>query len=239
MTKEGVLVQSSPARCSTSRSGLRRSSGSTRHSPSAARSGPARRARQRDGPGHEPGRGPGSPDPGRAGFTVDSELVGVALPGTDTTPGADGPGGQPAARPARRRAAVLDDARRRDRPPGGRGGAERSEMQFRVAMENAPIGMALVDVEWRIVEANAAFAELLGTSVGALRGYRMEDLSTPKAGPPSASRSTVCWAADSTGSPSRSGTSGPTVTRCGPALDAALGARRRPARRTTSSSRCG
>ena len=46
----------------------------------------------------------------------------------------------------------------------------RSEMQFRVAMENAPIGMALVDVDWRIVEANAAFAELLGTSVGALRG---------------------------------------------------------------------
>jgi len=59
----------------------------------------------------------------------------------------------------------------------------RSEMQFRVAMENAPIGMALVDVEWRIVEANAAFAELLGTSVGALRGYRMEDLSTPEGRP--------------------------------------------------------
>ena len=56
-------------------------------------------------------------------------------------------------------------------------------MQFRVAMENAPIGMALVDLEWRIVEANAAFAELLGTSVGALRGYRMEDLSTPEGRP--------------------------------------------------------
>src|SRR4051794_38702120 len=59
----------------------------------------------------------------------------------------------------------------------------RSEMQFRVAMENAPIGMALVDLDWHIVEANAAFAELLGTSVGALRGYRMEDLSTPDSRP--------------------------------------------------------
>ena len=59
----------------------------------------------------------------------------------------------------------------------------RSETQFRVAMENAPIGMALVDLEWRIVEANAAFAELLGTSVGALRGYPMADLSTPESRP--------------------------------------------------------
>ncbi|KQY20595.1 diguanylate cyclase [Cellulomonas sp. Root485] len=117
----------------------------------------------------------------RAGWTVDSELVGVALPGTDTTqarmvqvasqlvPAGDGDA-----------AAVLttlvDVTGRREVEAA----LTRSEMQFRVAMENAPIGMALVDLEWRIVEANAAFAELLGTSVGALRGYRMEDLSTPE-----------------------------------------------------------
>ncbi|AEE45692.1 putative bifunctional diguanylate cyclase/phosphodiesterase [Cellulomonas fimi] len=56
----------------------------------------------------------------------------------------------------------------------------RSETQFRVAMENAPIGMALVDLDWRIVEANAAFAELLGTRVDALRGYPMADLAEPE-----------------------------------------------------------
>ena len=120
----------------------------------------------------------------RAGWTVDSELVGVALPGTDTTqarmvqvasqlvPAGDGDA-----------AAVLttlvDVTGRREVEAA----LTRSEMQFRVAMENAPIGMALVDLEWRIVEANAAFAELLGTSVGALRGYRMEDLSTPEGRP--------------------------------------------------------
>lgn len=116
--------------------------------------------------------------PGRG---TDAELVGVALPGTLGTPprmvqvssqlvpGADGES-----------AAVLttlvDVTGRREVEAA----LTRSEMQFRVAMENAPIGMALVDLDWRIVEANAAFAELLGTSVGALRGYLMEDLSTPE-----------------------------------------------------------
>jgi len=57
---------------------------------------------------------------------------------------------------------------------------ERSEMQFRVAMENAPIGMALVDLDWRIVEVNVAFAELLGTTVEALKGYDLGALSQPE-----------------------------------------------------------
>ncbi len=56
----------------------------------------------------------------------------------------------------------------------------RSETQFRVAMENAPIGMALVDLEWRITEANVALAELLGTHAAALRGYRVDELSAPE-----------------------------------------------------------
>ncbi|WP_136520376.1 GGDEF and EAL domain-containing protein [Cellulomonas telluris] len=56
----------------------------------------------------------------------------------------------------------------------------RSETQFRVAMENAPIGMALVDLDWRIAEANVALAELLGTHVAALRGYRVDELTAPE-----------------------------------------------------------
>lgn len=56
----------------------------------------------------------------------------------------------------------------------------RSEKQFRVAMENAPIGMALVSLDWTIIEANSALAELLGTHVGALIGYPMSDLSAPE-----------------------------------------------------------
>ena len=59
----------------------------------------------------------------------------------------------------------------------------RSEMQFRVAMENAPIGMALVTSSggsWRPTRRSPSCS---GTSVGALRGYRMEDLSTPEGRP--------------------------------------------------------
>ncbi|MCC2321998.1 putative bifunctional diguanylate cyclase/phosphodiesterase [Cellulomonas xiejunii] len=56
----------------------------------------------------------------------------------------------------------------------------RSETQFKVAMENAPIGMALVDLDWRITEANVALAELLGTHASALRGYRVDELSAPE-----------------------------------------------------------
>lgn len=56
----------------------------------------------------------------------------------------------------------------------------RSETQFRVAMENAPIGMALVDLDWCIAEANRALAELLGTHASALRGYRIDELTAPE-----------------------------------------------------------
>ncbi|NLF06290.1 MAG: diguanylate cyclase, partial [Actinomycetales bacterium] len=57
---------------------------------------------------------------------------------------------------------------------------ERSELQFRVAMENAPIGMALVDLSWHIIEVNSAFAELLGTTREALVGYGFADVSHPE-----------------------------------------------------------
>jgi len=120
---------------------------------------------------------------GRAGYTVDSQLVGVLLPGA--------PGGGSQARMVQV-ASQLVAAADGDAPAvlttlvdvtGSRqveAALSRSEMQFRVAMENAPIGMALVDLDWHVVEANAALAELLGTTVEALRGYPMEALGTPE-----------------------------------------------------------
>lgn len=55
----------------------------------------------------------------------------------------------------------------------------RSDAQFRKAMENAPIGMALVDLEWRLMEVNRAFAELMGSTVSVLRGTPFSSLSHP------------------------------------------------------------
>ncbi len=120
----------------------------------------------------------------RGGGDEGHVLVGIALPGTDGSqarmvqvssqlvPAGDGDADAMLT-------TLVDVTGRREVEAA----LTRSEMQFRVAMENAPIGMALVDLDWEIVEANAAFAELLGTSVGALRGYRMEDLSTPDSRP--------------------------------------------------------
>ncbi|WP_084626669.1 putative bifunctional diguanylate cyclase/phosphodiesterase [Demequina aurantiaca] len=56
----------------------------------------------------------------------------------------------------------------------------RSDVQFRKAMENAPTGMALVDLEWRLMEANRAFAEMMGSTVAALRGTPFSALSHPQ-----------------------------------------------------------
>lgn len=55
----------------------------------------------------------------------------------------------------------------------------RSDTQFRRAMENAPVGMALVDLEWRLMEVNRAFAELMGSTVAALKGTPFSALSHP------------------------------------------------------------
>ena len=118
---------------------------------------------------------------GRAGYTVDSQLVGVAVPGPTGTQArmvqvasqlvAAADGDAPAV------LTTLVDV------TGSRqveAALSRSETQFRVAMENAPIGMALVDLDWHVVEANSALAELLGTTAEALRGYPMEALGTPE-----------------------------------------------------------
>ncbi|MFW2513574.1 putative bifunctional diguanylate cyclase/phosphodiesterase [Demequina sp. SO4-13] len=55
----------------------------------------------------------------------------------------------------------------------------RSDAQFRKAMENAPVGMALVDLEWRLMEVNRSFAEMMGSTVAALRGTPFSALSHP------------------------------------------------------------
>jgi diguanylate cyclase (GGDEF)-like protein/PAS domain S-box-containing protein len=55
----------------------------------------------------------------------------------------------------------------------------RSETQFRLAMENAPIGMALADAQWRLREVNAAFAALFAVDPTALVGKDLSALSHP------------------------------------------------------------
>ncbi len=55
----------------------------------------------------------------------------------------------------------------------------RSDAQFRRAMENAPVGMALVDLEWRLIEVNRALAQMMGSTVSALRGTPLASLSHP------------------------------------------------------------
>ena len=55
----------------------------------------------------------------------------------------------------------------------------RSEAHFRVAMENAPIGMLLTDAHWSIQEVNAAFTQLLGAPASALVGRDLSALSHP------------------------------------------------------------
>jgi diguanylate cyclase (GGDEF)-like protein/PAS domain S-box-containing protein len=55
----------------------------------------------------------------------------------------------------------------------------RSDAQFRRAMENAPVGMALVDLEWRLMAVNRAFATMMGATAAALRGTPFSALSHP------------------------------------------------------------
>jgi len=56
----------------------------------------------------------------------------------------------------------------------------RSDAQFRRALENAPVGLALVDLEWRLMEVNRAFAEMMGSTVSALRSTPFSALSHPQ-----------------------------------------------------------
>lgn len=55
----------------------------------------------------------------------------------------------------------------------------RSELQFRVAMANAPIGMALADPQWRLQEVNSAFGAIYGVDPQVLVGRDLSALSHP------------------------------------------------------------
>jgi diguanylate cyclase (GGDEF)-like protein/PAS domain S-box-containing protein len=72
---------------------------------------------------------------------------------------------------------LLTDA---DADGAGPVARSREALQLRVAMENVPVGMALVDTQWRIADANAALAELLGTQADALRGVALDELVVPE-----------------------------------------------------------
>ena len=87
-----------------------------------------------------------------------------------TTRALTGPGGEPEL------LTVLADV---TGPREIRAALARSELQFRLAMENAPIGMALTDPQWRLREANAALANLLGVNPKALVGRDLSALSHP------------------------------------------------------------
>ncbi|GEN79294.1 putative bifunctional diguanylate cyclase/phosphodiesterase [Actinotalea fermentans] len=54
-----------------------------------------------------------------------------------------------------------------------------SELQFRLAMENAPIGMGLADPQWRLQEVNAALAALFAVEPAVLIGHDLSALSHP------------------------------------------------------------
>lgn len=55
-----------------------------------------------------------------------------------------------------------------------------SEKRFRLTMEHAPIGMAVVALDGRWMEVNAAMCELLGYDRTALLGLRFQDVTHPE-----------------------------------------------------------
>lgn len=54
-----------------------------------------------------------------------------------------------------------------------------SELQFRLAMESAPIGMALADPQWRLQEVNTALAALFAVDPAVIVGHDLSALSHP------------------------------------------------------------
>jgi diguanylate cyclase (GGDEF)-like protein/PAS domain S-box-containing protein len=57
---------------------------------------------------------------------------------------------------------------------------ERSEQRFSMAMESAPIGMAVLDLEGRFIEVNAALCRILGHDASWLLAHRMSDVLHPQ-----------------------------------------------------------
>lgn len=56
----------------------------------------------------------------------------------------------------------------------------RTEEQFRLAIENMPVGIVILDPQWCLVRVNPAFADMLGTSPTALLGRDLSGLSHPE-----------------------------------------------------------
>ncbi len=56
---------------------------------------------------------------------------------------------------------------------------EESEQRFRLAMESAPVGMAVVDLDRRFVEVNPALCRMVVRDEGWLRGHRISDIIDP------------------------------------------------------------
>ena len=54
---------------------------------------------------------------------------------------------------------------------------DEAEQRFRASFDDAPVGMALLDLEGRFVQVNEAFAEMLGYSIGTLVGRRMAEVT--------------------------------------------------------------
>ena len=69
-----------------------------------------------------------------------------------------------------------------------------SEARFRQAFANAPVGMAMVSPEGTIIDANGAFARLLGHTPQGLVGTRLEDLRLAGGAPdPAGGASDACY----------------------------------------------
>lgn len=54
-----------------------------------------------------------------------------------------------------------------------------SDERFRMAMESSPVGMALVDLNWVVLEVNQSFADMVGTTVANLRDTSVSGIVHP------------------------------------------------------------
>ena len=54
---------------------------------------------------------------------------------------------------------------------------DEAEQRFRAAFDDAPVGMALLDLEGRFLQVNDAFADMLGYSMSTLVGRRMAEVT--------------------------------------------------------------
>jgi diguanylate cyclase (GGDEF)-like protein/PAS domain S-box-containing protein len=57
---------------------------------------------------------------------------------------------------------------------------DEAEQRFRAAFDDAPVGMALLDLDGRFLQVNDAFADMLGYAMPTLLGRRMADVTHPE-----------------------------------------------------------